>query len=66
MGKQGSYLLLMVELVLLLDVFEDPNPELPPPVPETPETEPLPALPGSPMPVQKGLLLIERVTVVTY
>ena len=55
----------MVELVLLLDTFGDPNPELPPPVPGRPEIEPLPALPGPPMPVQKGLLLIERVTVVT-
>ena len=56
----------MVELVLLLDVFEDPNPELTPPVPGTAETEPLPKLVGYSMPVQEGLLLIERVTVVTY
>ena len=57
----------MVELVLLLlDVFEDPNPELTPPVPGTPEIEPLPILAGYSIPVQEGLLLIERVVVVTY
>ena len=56
----------MVELVLLLDVFEDPNPELLPAVPGTPEIEPFPILVGYSMPVQEGVLLIERVIVVTY
>ena len=56
----------MVELVLLVDVFKYPNPELPPLVPGSPETEPLPKLAGYSMPVQEGLLLIERVIVVTY
>ena len=56
----------MVELMLLLDVFEDPNPELPPLVPGNPETEPLVKLAGYSMPVQEGSLLIERVIVVTY
>ena len=59
-------MLLMVELVLLLDVFEDPNTELTPPVPGTPEIEPFPKVVGYSMLVQEGLLLIERVMVVTY
>ena len=56
----------MVELMPLLDVFEDPNPELTPPVPRSPEIEPFPELVGYSMLVQEGLSLIERVTVVTY
>ena len=55
----------MVELVLLLEVFEDPNPELPL-GPGSPEIEPLPKLVGYSIAVQEGLLLIERVIVVTY
>ena len=58
-------MVLVVELVLLLEVFEDPNPELPL-GPGTPEIEPLPKLTGYSIVVQEGLLLIERVIVVTY
>lgn len=58
-------MVLIVELVLLIEMFKDPNAELPL-GPGTPEIEPLPKLAGYSIAVQEGLLLIERVIVVTY